>query len=59
MDFDLTGLMRRENISAVKMWPGGRISVELRDGEFGCGETVEEALAVAKTGETNIRRVTA
>lgn len=48
-DVNLTEIMQREDIEAVKSWLGGlRFSVALHDGRFGVGRTVGEALDNAK-----------
>ena len=51
--------MERESIAKIGRWPQRRISIELFDGRFGVGATVSEALAKAKAGADNIRKVAA
>lgn len=56
MDFDLTGLMQREQIAKVERYPG-RFSVVLMDGRLGIGASVGEALTAAKAPDAqNVRR---
>ena len=56
-DINLTRLMLREDIEAIKRWPAGRFSVALQDGRFGVGLSVAEALEKAKAGTENLRRI--
>lgn len=46
-DFNLTRLMLRNDIEAIKRWSQGRFSVRLQDGRVGVGLSVGEALAKA------------
>jgi hypothetical protein len=55
-DVNLTRIMLREDIEAIKRWPAGRFSVALQDGRFGVGRSVGEALEKAKAGAENIRK---
>lgn len=55
-DVNLTEIMEREGIAAIKRWPAGRFSVELDNGNFGVGRSVGNALAKAKTGADSLRR---
>jgi hypothetical protein len=58
-DFDLTALMQRENIAKVETYLH-LFSVVLKDGRFGVGETVGEALDKAKKPDAeNVRRMVA
>ena len=57
--FDFTQWARDNGVAAYKPQIGGLVSIELEDGRFGVAPSIDEALTVAKTGETNIRRVPA
>ena len=56
-DADFLAWMDRESIHKIARWPARRVSVELHDGSFGVARTVADALALAKAGNENIRRV--
>ena len=58
-DFDLTALMKRENIAKVERFPPVW-GVVLLDGRQASGATVGEALEKAKrTDAENVRRIAA
>jgi len=56
-DADFLAWMEDNQIVAIKRWVAGRVSVELADGCLGVSRTVSDALAKAKTGADNIRKV--
>ena len=58
-DADLLAWMDREGIYKISRPLRCRVSVELQDGSFGVAMTVTDALAKAKAGTDNVRRLAA
>lgn len=50
-DFNLTAMIRRENIAKIECYQRDRISVVLTDGRVGVGRTVGEALSKANVDD--------